>query len=418
MKTTSKLLMASMLLTGLVAASCSKNDNSGSKTPDTDQDQLKKSKYVFVYSGIGSAGNSGTYIVTADDVTKGKITSTNNGVETDAYTFIVQNNTVFAQAYNAQGPVTPFRLNEEGKVASAGRVVTTFRTGVYGTVNKDAWVGGSDPRSNGVGELFLFDAVNLKLNGKSTTDMQKITQTGENAVWTGLFQVDNKLYMPYYKFKPAGNGAPVWQGKYGSLDSTWVAVFSYPGLQYERTISDDRTGFIGNWFSMQGLQQIENGDVYAWSAAPEINDIKSKKPSGMIRIKKGAEQFDKTWFLNMEEIAKTKIARAQYIANGKFLMSLYASAQTGDVSGGRIKLAIVDVNNKSVKYVANVPEHAQADFKLQTYYEGDGKTINYVLQDDSKQFYVYVINAETATAVKGLHIEGASNVSSFSKLKY
>ena len=120
----------------------------------------------------------------------------------------------------------------------------------------------------------------------------------------------------------------------------------------------------------------------------------------------------------MEEVAHAKIARGAYIANGKFLMALYAGATTGDISGGRVKMAIVDVNSKTVKYVDGIPEHNQPLFKLNTYYEGDGKTIDYVFKDDSGQFYVYVINAETATSKKGLHLEGATDVTAISKIKY
>jgi hypothetical protein len=418
MKKTVMLLMTGILGIVVLMSACKKDkDNANTGTPGTiDTSGLKNSKYVFVYRGTGTG--AGTYIITADDVTQGKISSTNNGAETDAYSFIVQNNTLFAQAYAEQGPVTPFRIyKDNGQAGVVGRTVNTFRTGVYGTVNNDAWVGGSDPRGSGVGELFIFDAVNLKLSGKSTTDMQAVTGTGENAVWTGLFQVDNKLYMPYYKFKP-GTGGNIWEGDYGSLDSSWVAVFSYPALKFEKTIGDDRTGFIGNWFSMQGLKQIENGDVYAWATAGEINKVKSKKPSGIIRIKKGTEQFDKSYFFNVEAKAKTKIARGEYIANGKFLFSLYTTDANGDVSGGRIKMVIADVFKETITDVQGIPEHDQASFKMQVYYEGDGKTIDYVMKDDNGQFYVYVINAETAVAKKGLHIEGASNVTSISRLKY
>jgi len=417
MKTTFKILCTGSLLSMLLFSACSKSDSEPS-VDGTDGATLKNAKYVFVYTAA-TAGVSGTYIITADDVNQGSVSSTNNGVESDAYSFILQNNKVFAQAYTDQGPVTPFGLNAEGKVVKAGNVVTTFRTGVYGTVNDDAWIGGGDPRRNGVGELFRFDAKNLLLAGKSTTDMKAITQTGANAVWTGLFQVDNKIYMPYFKYTPPASAtAPFTQGVYGSLDSTWVAVFSYPEMKYEKTISDDRTGYVGNWFSMQGLKQIENGDVYTWSTAPEINGVKSTKPSGIVRIKKGTEVFDKSYFFNMEEIAGVKIARGAYIANGKFLMALYAGVTTGDIQGGRVKMAIVDVNAKTVTYVSGIPEHNQPLFKLNTYYEEDGKTIDYVFKDDNGQNYVYVINAETATAKKGLYLEGATDITAISKLKY
>lgn len=418
MKTTSNFLMSAGLAMAVLLGACSKSKDTPDVTGPTNPEGTGRSKYVFVYSGSAASGSAGTYIVSTDDITTGKVSSKNNGVETDAYSFVLQNNTIFAQAYNNLGPVTPYRIYEDGQIGIAGRTVTTFRTGVSGTVNQDTWVGGGDPRSSGVGELFRFDAVNMQVSGKSVTDMNKITGTGENAVWTGLFQVDNKLYMPYYKFKPAGAGAAPWQGNYGSLDTAWVAVFSYPEMKYEKTIADGRTGFIGNWGSMQGLKQIENGDSYVWATSGSINKIKSKNHSGILRIKKGTEAFDKDYFFDVEALTGFKIARGEYIANGRFLMTIYTSAETGDVSGGRVKVAIVDINSKTVTYVKDVPEHEQGSFKMHVYYEGDGKTISYVLEDDMKQYYVYIINAETATGKKGVHIEGADNVTAFSKLKY
>jgi len=99
-------------------------------------------------------------------------------------------------------------------------------------------------------------------------------------------------------------------------------------------------------------------------------------------------------------------------------MALYAGVTTGDIQGGRVKMAIVDVNAKTVTYVSGIPEHNQPLFKLNTYYEEDGKTIDYVFKDDNGQNYVYVINAETATAKKGLYLEGATDITAISKLKY
>ncbi|MBB5623141.1 hypothetical protein HDE69_004224 [Pedobacter cryoconitis] len=410
MKKTTNFLITGMLGMAVLLGACSKD-----KTPDAPVDPGKpgRSKYVFVYTGKGDG--AATYIVSTDDITKGGVSSTNNGVEVDAWSFIVQNNTVFAQAYNEQGLVRPFRLNEQGKIFEAGRAVTTFRTGVSGKVGNDFWVGGGDPRSSGVGELYRFDAINLQLSGRSTTDLKKITGTGFNAVWTGLFEVDNKIYLPYYKFKHTPGGR-VYEGEYGSLDSTWVAVFSYPELKYEKTISDDRTGFIGDWSSQQGLKQIENGDTYAWSTASGDGEQRtSTKPSGIVRIKKGAEQFDKSYFFNVEAAVGSKICRGEYIGKGKFLMAVYTDAKA---TGGKIKMIIADVFNNTVTPVPGVPVHEFGGFKLIVYAEPDGKTINYVMEDSAGEYYVYIINADNGTVTRGVHIEGAAGVTAISKLTY
>ncbi|PIH04192.1 hypothetical protein CS542_01570 [Pedobacter sp. IW39] len=48
--------------------------------------------------------------------------------------------------------------------------------------------------------LYRFDAINSTF-GKKYNRFKENNRTGFNAVWTGLFEVNNKIYLPYYKFK-------------------------------------------------------------------------------------------------------------------------------------------------------------------------------------------------------------------------
>lgn len=413
-KTVNYLLMSALMAGTLLASSCSKKNEA---TVDTGTSDTGKSKFVFVVFTDGSGGEASRYIVTADDVQSGTVSTKGNGVETDAYSFIQQNNKLFGIVYAAQGPTTPFKLNEKGELVRAGASVNTEMTGVYSAVNKNEYVGGSVNRSlsSPIATLYRFDAENLKIAGRNTVDLSKITGTDEMAVWTGITQVDNKLFAPVY-YTPGVTGLST---KY--VDSTWIAVFDYPSLQYKKMIRDGRTGFIGNWFGMQGVKQIENGDVYAWSTAGGSGTLKSTKPSAVLRIKKGTEEFDQSYFFNVEALTKTKIARGEYIKDGKFLMTLYATNEIGGVSGGRVKLAIVDVINKTVNYVSGVPEHAQMSYNMKVYADEDGKTAYYVLKEDAAnggEHYLYIIDVASATAKRGIKFQGIADVTSITKLKY
>jgi len=287
-------------------------------------------------------------------------------------------------------------------------------TGVYTTVNDKEYVGGSVNRSkeSSVATLYRFDAENPKVLGRNTVDLAQITGQEEMAVWNGITQVDNKLFAPL-SYTPGVTGQTT---KYA--DSTWIAVFEYPSLAFKKIIRDSRTGSIGNWFGMQGVKQIEDGDTYAWSTAGGTATLKSTKPSAILRIKKGQEEFDQSYFFNVEQLTGTKIARGEHIKGGKFLMTLYTTDEVGSVSGGRVKLAIVDVYNKTVDYISGAPEHAQMSYNMKVYIEDDGKTAYYVMKEDSGEHYLYVIDVENKTAKKGLKFQGIQDVTSITKLKY
>lgn len=413
MRTTTKYFLTAVSIVGILAMGACSSDNDSEKIEEVSGD-TGKSKFVFVVFTDGSGGEAGRYIVTTDDVTTGSISTAGNGIETEAYSFIRQNNKLFGIVYAAQGPTTPFGLNAEGKLAQSSASVNTEMTGVYGTVNDNEYVGGSVNRSkeSSIATLYRFDANNPKVLGRNTVDLAKITGQEEMAVWNGITQVDNKLFAPL-TYTPGVTGQTT---KY--VDSTWIAVFDYPSLAFKKIIRDGRTGPIGNWFGMQGVKQIEDGDTYAWSTAGGTATLKSKNPSAIIRIKKGQEEFDKSYFFNVEQATGTKIARGEHIKGSKFLMTLYATNEVGGVSGGRVKLAIVDVVAKTVQYVTGVPEHAQMSYNMKVYAEEDGKTVYYVMKEDAGEHYLYVVDVATGTGKKGIKFQGIADVTSITKLKY
>lgn len=398
------ILFGALALGGLFVG-CSKDadDNNGPAAGTG-------SKYVFVAYSVGSEGvESAPYIITADSVTGGKA-GLSKGVETDAYSFVPLANKLFAAVWGGQGPITPYQLDATGKIVQAGNTVNAVTAPIYGPVNEEEWVGGgfvegvSDPMST----LFRFNAKNLILSGRNTIDMTKVTGNGEMPSWYGVFPVDgDKLYIPFECF-PGVDGQTT---KF--KDSTWVMVVSYPDLKYQKVIRDGRSAFIGSWFGMQGLRQIEDGDVYAWSTAAE-----SKNPSAIMRIKKGQDVFDQSYFFNVEAKTGMKVGRGDYISGSRFLMSFYTTKEQSLEWNGRTKLAIVDVKAQTVTWVTGVPEHAQMSYKQKTFVEEDGNTVRYVLKDDAGKIFVYNIDANKATGFKGLEFDGIADVTTISRLKY
>jgi len=399
------VLMSWMLL--LASMSCSKDDD---KTKDPAPVEGGKSKYVFVAYSVGSQGvESAPYIISSDSIASGKV-GLSNGIETDAYSFIPLNNTLFAAVWGGQGPITPYKLDGKGAIVQAGNMVNAITAPIYGAVTDEEWVGGGfvEGKDDPMATLFRFNAKNLILSGRNTIDMSKVTGNGEMPSWYGVFPVDaDKLYIPFECFPGVANETTKLK------DSTWIMVVSYPDLKFKKVIRDGRTSYIGNWFGMQGLKQIDDGDVYAWSTAAN-----SKNPSAIVRVKKGADTFDQSYFFNVEQKTGLKIGRGDYISGSKFLMSFYIDKKQSLELSGRTKLAIVDVKAQTITWVTGVPEHAQMSYKQKTFVENDRNTIRYVLKDDSGTHYVYTINAKTATGTRGLQFEGISDITTISKLTY
>src|SRR5690606_33650823 len=112
---------------------------------------------------------------------------------------------------------------------------------------------------------------------------------GERAHFTWLTQVGDKVFAPYMSIKGCCDDT------FGTqfADSSWIAVFSYPEMELEKVIKDDRTSYIGRYFT-SGLAVDETGDTYAFSAVAATNsaEFTRKNPSAILRINNGTTEFD------------------------------------------------------------------------------------------------------------------------------
>mgnify|MGYP000917339622 CR=1 FL=1 len=398
------LILSMFCLIGFAACDSDNNDLIQEENPDGHY------KYIFVAYSAGSQGVESTpYIISSNSVSGGTV-DLSKGIETDAYSFIVQNNTLFSAVWgSSQGPITPYKLNSTGALEQIGNKINAPVAAVYGTVNDNEWIGGGFTGSaqSPNAPIFRVDAVNLKLASSTSIDVTPLAIDNEWPSWHGVFQVDNdKLFIPYVTSPQNGDSK--------HRDRSNILIVNYPSLTYKAIIHDTRTGELGNWFGMQGLKQIEDGDVYAWSPAAGVDN-----PSAFIRIKKGTEVFDQDYFFNVEEKSGgLKLSRAEYLGGYKFLTSFFVNAEQVDQWNGRTKLAIVNVQSKSITWVAGVPEHPQMSYKQKIYVEDDKKTVHYVMKDDNNKLFVYNIDIESAQGAKGLEIINAADVTTISKLTY
>jgi hypothetical protein len=412
MKKSSKLILFSALIAFTTFSCSSDSDKPGNETGggvDTG-----KTKYIITAT-TGAAGIA-DYLLTADDVSKGSITTTGNGIEQDGsyrYYITAQNN-FFSLLYGQGNPgaVTTYNLNAEGKLIKKSNFQAET-VHVFAAVNKDILTV-KVPRSGAasIATMYKIDAEKSLITGEAQQDTKKLAGNGERAFFTWATQVGEKVYMPYMSIK--GDGVD----NFGTVnpDSTWVAVYTYPELKLEKVIKDNRTSYLGGYFT-NGLYQDENGDAYGFSGAVATSNsvVTSTKPSAVVKIKKGTTEFDKTYFFNVQEKSGGyKIASSSYISKGKVLLQMYGTPGTNK---GAAKLAIADLYNQTFTWVTNAP--AVISFTTVERYNivSEDGTSAIVGINTPEGNWIYTINGTTAVATKGIKVEGGQ-ITAIAKLKY
>ena len=389
---------------------------------DDDKDDDKEVKtgapYIIVATPDGSLGEGADYILQSESLSEGTITTKGAGIEQDGYRYYAfNNNKVFSLLYGQGNPgdVTVYKLDAEGTLLHEA-TLNTPTVQVFGKYNKELILIKSPRSGDENAEILRINTDDPQIADTKYVNVVELAGNGERAHFTGVFQVGNKIYAPYYCIK--GVTGEVFHSNYS--DSTWVAVFSYPDLKLEKVIKDNRTGYIGYYFAQSGLHQLENGDVYAFSTATLGGDgvIPSTKPSAAVRIKKDQTEFDQDYFFNIQEKSGGyHLYDARYINNNKFVLRMYPEPHSTTFSNG-MKFAIVDVVDQSFAWVTNMPDPDKIDLIGRLpYVSEDGKSISWGITTKDEKPHVYTIDIATATGQKGLKVE-AGSITALGKLSY
>ncbi|MDR1102944.1 MAG: DUF4374 domain-containing protein [Tannerella sp.] len=365
-------------------------------------------QYVVVATPEGSTSEGADYLLQTGSLTEGSITTVGAGLEQDGYRYYVfHKNKAFSFLYGQGNPgaVTTYALNENGILTYQSNLQTET-VQVFGTYG-DELILMKCPRSfaSPNAGIYRVDAVNPQIVGSTYIDVAQLAGNGEMAHFTGVFQVDNKVYAPYMCIKDNYFRTDL-------TDSVWIAVFSWPDMTLERIIRDNRTSYIGHYFALAGVSQVENGDVYTFSHAPaghaEDGIKPSVKPSAALRIKKGASEYDQNYFFNIQEASGGyHLYKAFYLSGTKFLLTVGVNKEETPQWGetNALKFAIIDVETKSFTWVTGMPEPEQlVHVSRLPYVEEDGTGIAFGITVASEYPHVYTIDVAAARATKGLEV--------------
>jgi len=391
---------------GLCAAlsftSCGDDDES--VAPVTQGDQ-----FVMSLAIQGSDNSYTYYTVPFSDVMSGSLSAQGRGIEQPGYFDFTQiDNTIYSIGGLDDVNVVGITKSETGELEEAGNI--SFAKSLSDIVQADANTLVAVEMSS-TSNVVKFHTINANTVTVTSTKQHLVSDlTNLSApTYSGMRISGNQLFLSYFISDPTTYNTPY-------TDQAQVAVYSYPGLEFQKVITDTRTGPIGSFFTKTGLINDEQGNVYALSNSNPANGYsQTTKKGGILRIASGQTTFDQNYFFDVEtQTGGKNISYLKYLGNGIALAEINAEANAAQTkwSDGPLETAVVDLNAKTVTYVTGLPQHAGVGRRLAALHDGD---FVYMAIPESNGIYVYKIDTQNHTATKGAAVQ-ANFVAGFSKL--
>ncbi|MBG6130200.1 hypothetical protein IWQ47_001717 [Aquimarina sp. EL_43] len=396
----------------ILATSCSSDDDGG---PVIDPTPTSTSKYVVGFQALPVGDASPVdYILelpSLASLTTGEISVEGQGTPLKGWRFFHNvKNTVFTAGYSDDDKCIAYGLDKDGKLIEKGNFAFQSTLDNYSAIDDKTllaveltYSGLSDKR------FHIINAETGKLEKivEHPIDIDKGDGTAKNPgtiPWvTGMVLRDGKLFVSYHKWMADGSYVTP------DVNRAYVAVFKYPEFELEKIIYDDRTSPIGVNGHSTGIEKTENGDIYSFStSALSAGFTSATKPSGILRIKNGATEFDKSYFFDVESAPNGgKLFWMDYVGDGKAIARIIIDDTVGPwgvfkETGDFFKLVIIDLENKTVTDVQGMPTHANR-YTSPMYVE-DGKA--YLSSYAGTETHVYIVDPKTATATKGAKVQG------------
>lgn len=448
---------AAIMLAGCMFTSC---DDSADTIDDDDHNETLSS-YV-----IAAAVGEANYLVTANTLTEGTVSTVKNGVTTESVTqwIYFQDKYLYRLVYNQgnAGVTSSYILNSQGNVEERDYTYEVKRFTSYGTYNdyiitsSTGYLAETYADENGyLPKGFLFSYLNVP-NETYTTNSEAIESenylgNGEYVTLAGILQVGNKIYSAPIPMGLSQYGVVANDGAYvvypelvktesggsnsssyvkGELQWTqhpneaWIAIYNNQNFSSPKLIKTDKISYACGRFKSQYYQTIwaaDNGDVYVFSpsfAKTMTADVqKTTLPAGVVRIKSGTEEFDADYYCNLEEQTGGKaFLRCWHITEDYFLLLMYdrSLTESGYVA---TELAVYKGEDKKLTYVTGMPSGDVISGFGNTPYAENGIAYMPVATTDDNIPVVYMINPKTAVATKGITV-GSEAIGGVGKLIY
>lgn len=407
-----KFAFAAMLLLAFTA--CSKKEDA---TTDDNNNSNTSSRYVILSGDMTQQPLTGsatvyTSIPSGDlnNVATGSLSLTTNGFRSydDAWVFkrIAVGSTATADGIQRYSVAASGQLVEDKQISSGGSsnfFVYDNTTGYYTDANR------------GLLKIQTFNPTTMERTGE--VDLSALADASFEYQIVGSSLIvgkEGKLYVDVLHGTAAGKGGFLKDPAPGYIE---VAVIDIATNKYEKTIRYDGINFIGYPSNENQMWTLgDDGALYMCShgfgATGAING------SGIIRIKKGETDFDRSWIIKADDYSKGSVMAAVAVKDGKLYTQLGSEALTfaGILTAEIYDYYVFDVNSISTPTkISGMPQTTFAFMDAQTITVIDGKVYFRVYNKTSGKNGYYVLG-DNNTATEAFNITSGGQVWGFVKL--
>ncbi len=399
----------------LALASCDKDNNS---SPDPVEPTVAD-KYFLAASSSGG-GTSFTYTMAVDDLAKDTTITTQypGTIENiGSYTQWGYNGTdaLFAITYQQGNPApgSIFQLSSQGVLKKMDDFVLdkgfnsigSFSTYLAAIANGETLTGANDGKK---GSVIYF--LNLADNNKMTP-VSIVTEnfvSDQTASFVGVADAGNNTFFTAITLAAGSSGRPV------DLDSIYVAKFDVNG-NLLKLYKDNRLSFSAGQFRSARYSQLANdasGNTYVFSTGYGA----TTKKSGALLIKKDADAFDAGYYFDIETASGGyKLRKVWSLSDDYFFLEMYNDAGVPGNSAAATQYAVVNMGTKDFKWVRSGFPTVDQISSVGWPFSVDGKAYVSAVTPDTHPT-VYVIDAATGTAKKGISVSDATGIPGMGKL--
>lgn len=360
---------------------------------------------------VAAENASGTYNILVDDLSGGSTTTSGNGIEDpNTYTHYAYNGTdaVIALSYRQGDPALGrmWSLDETGSLSEVGAgFQMTHGFSSLGPFENYlvALRGGRTFADNTVGANFYF--LDLTTDGTVTAKQLTTLNLVGNGLETSPIGVADHGDGTFYSALEITDG---------DVDSTYVVQLDYD-LNVKNILKDDRIGSGYGRFRSARYSLIVNddeGNTYVFG-----NPLDGTKKGGAIKISKGSDNFDPSYYFNIQDKADGFAFRKVWHITGKYFLLEFYNELEATTNTAAYQYGIVNTDSQTFNWVTGLPSIETIASTPGWPFSADEKVYIPITTTDANPF-VYVIDPVTAIATKGIEIQSATDVGGLAKLTY
>jgi len=398
----------------LAAVGCSKDDpDTGSGGGNGVDDRYFMSVTV----------DNGAYMMAVDDLEKDTVITTSSAIESEFfYSHYVYNQTNAVLGVNyAQQNASPgaiFQLSATGQLREMDEFLLPVGFSTIGAFDKYLVASRSGRTLTGTnagrtGAIFYL--IDLE-NNNNIIEKSIVTENfigNKTAEFAGAVDAGNGEFLSGVKLI-APEGTPA-----ASHDSVYVAKFD-ADLNLIQIYDDNRISYsVGEFAAARypHLANDANGHTYVFSGS---HSATTTKKAGALVIRKGSDDFDQDYYFDIEAASGGyRFKRLWHVTEDYFLLEMYNITNAGGNAGGSAtQYAVVRMSTKEFNWVrTGIPGVDDILVSLFTPWPVATTGKIYIgITPKEGQPSVYAIDPKTATAKKGITVNGVTSILGLARL--